>query len=234
MANTLDHNIYFDNTTRTSVGELGDLGMAFKLLLLQNERFALSGGLAMTVPTGPEERFFTDHSDPDIDVLIKNESVHLMPFFGLQWTPNDRWFCISYLQIDVDANGSPVSVDNGEVSLTSLGRYREPTFMYLDVALGRWIYRNECGNRYLTGLAPVVEAHVNQSLERSPILSGNGSQVGGDVNGNPINNITIVDMTVGLHAELCGKTTMTAAYCLPVTGDRQFDGQFMFYVNRRF
>ena len=33
MATTLDHNIYFDNTTRTSVGEFGDLGMVFKTLL---------------------------------------------------------------------------------------------------------------------------------------------------------------------------------------------------------
>jgi hypothetical protein len=234
MAATLDHNIFFDNSTRTSVGELGDLGIAMKLLLVQNERFALSGGLAMTVPTGPDERFFTNHQDPDIDILIKSESVHLMPFFGLQWTPNDRWFSITYLQFDVDANGNAVSVDNGEISLTPLGRYREPTFMYLDTALGCWLYRSDCPHNYLTGLAPVVEAHVNQSLERSPILSSNGNQVGGDVNGNPINNITIVDLTVGLHAELCGKTTMTAGYCLPVTGDRQFDGQFLFYVNRRF
>ena len=125
MANTLDHNIFFDNTTRTSVGELGDLGMVFKMLLLRNEQFAFSGGLAMTVPTSPDERFYSDQSDSDVDVLMKSESVHLMPFFGFLWTPNDRWFSISYLQVDVDANGTPVSVDTDETSLTSIGRYRE-------------------------------------------------------------------------------------------------------------
>ena len=109
--------------------------------------------------------------------------------------------------------------------LVPMGRYREPTFMYLDVSLGYWIYRSDSQNRYLTGLAPVVEVHVNQSLEKSPVLSSGDNQVGGDMNGNPINNITIVDLMVGLHAELCEKTTLTAAYCVPATGDRQFDGR---------
>jgi hypothetical protein len=234
MANTLDHNIYFDNTTRTSVNELGDLGMAFKMLLVKNERFAVSGGLAMTVPTSPDERFFSNHDDADIDVLMKSESVHLMPFFGVLWTPNDRWFSLSYLQVDVDANGTPVSLDTSEATLTSIGRYREATFMYLDTALGYWVYRNDCGNRYLTGLAPVVEAHVNQSLERSQVLTSGSTQIGGDVNGNPINNVTIVDLMVGVHAEFCRKTSISAAYCVPATGDRQFEGEFRCFANRRF
>jgi hypothetical protein len=234
MADTLDQNYFFDNTTRTSVGEIGDLGMVFKGLLFRNERFAMSGGLAMTAPTGPDERFYTDQSDTNVDVLMKNESVHLMPFVGFLWTPNDRWFSISYLQLDVDSNGTPISVDNGRGTLSSIGTYREPTFMYLDLSLGYWAYRSESQNRYLTGIAPVVEVHVNQSLEKSPVLINGASQVGGDINGNQINNISIVDLMVGLHVELCGKTTLTAAYCTPATGDRQFDGEFRCFLNRRF
>lgn len=234
MASTLDHNIYFDNTTRTSVGEFGDLGLVFKTLLLRNERFAFSGGLAMTVPTGPNEQFFSNHSDTDVDVSMKNESVHLMPFLGFLWTPNDRWFSISYLQIDVDSNGTPISVDNNEQGLVPMGRYREPTFMYLDVSLGYWMYRSDSQNRYITGLAPVVEVHVNQSLEKSPVLISGDNQVGGDINGNPVNNITIIDLMVGLHAQLGEKTTLTTAYCVPATGDRQFEGEFRCFLNRRF
>jgi hypothetical protein len=75
---------------------------------------------------------------------------------------------------------------------------------------------------------------VNQSLQRSEILSSGRSQIGGDVNGDPINNITIVDLMVGVHAELCGKTTITAGYCVPATPDREFDGEFRFFLNRRF
>jgi hypothetical protein len=157
-----------------------------------------------------------------------------MPFFGLLWTPNDRWFSISYLQVDVDANGTPVSVDTGESSLTSIGRYRDPTMLYLDTSLGYWVYRNNNPHNYLTGLAPVVEAHVNQSLERSQVLIDGDTQIGGDVNGNPINNTTIIDLIVGLHVELCGKTSVSCGYCVPVTGDRQFEGEFRCFLNRRF
>ena len=75
---------------------------------------------------------------------------------------------------------------------------------------------------------------MNQSLERSQVLTGVNTQIGGDLNGNAINNITIVDLMVGVHAELCGKTNVSCAYCVPATGDRQFEGEFRCFLNRRF
>ena len=42
-------------------------------------------------------------------MTIQNRSVHLMPFVGGLWTPNDRLFAIGYVQVDVDANGDPVA-----------------------------------------------------------------------------------------------------------------------------
>ena len=38
-----------------------------------------------------------------------NQSVHLLPFVGGIWTPNDRLFCLGFIQFDIDANGDPVN-----------------------------------------------------------------------------------------------------------------------------
>ena len=236
MAGTLDSDFFLNGPNATSNGEVGNLGMALKAILLQGERLTVAGGLAMTLPTAQDTRVFLFQNDAVPQILIRNESVHLMPFLGTLWTPNNRWFAISYLQVDVDVNGDPVSVDVPESARASIGRYREPTVMYLDASLGYWAYRRDCPHQFLTGLAPVFEVHVNQGLGRSPVLTDPEEilQVGGDINGDPVHNISIVDLTVGLHAELYKETTLTAAYCTAATGDRQFDGQFRVLVNRRF
>jgi hypothetical protein len=236
MANTLDSDFFLNGPNATSSGEVGNLGMAWKAILLRSRRLALTGGLAMTAPTAHDTRVFEYPRDSVPDIVIRNQSVHLMPFLGALWTPNQRWFAIGYLQVDVDTNGDPVSVDVYESTPVSIGRYQEPTYMYLDASLGYWAYRRNCPNHFLTGLAPMFEVHVNQGLGRAPVLidSQEALQVGGDINGNPVHTLSIVDLTVGLHAELYRNTTLTAAYCTAATGDRQFEGQFRLLVNRRF
>ena len=236
MADTLNNNLIYNGPNATADGEVGNLGMALKAILLQNRRLTFSGGLAMTVPTAKDTRTFVDQGDSVPEFIIRNDSVHLMPFVGALWTPNRRWFAIGYLQVDVDVNGDRVSVDSGQSLRTSIGRYREPTVMYLDGMLGYWAYRSHCPNEWITGIAPVFEVHVNQGLEHAPVLIEPDGvlQIGGDINGSPVHTLSIVDLTVGLHVELCRKTTLTAGYCTPATGDRQFDGQFRLFVNRRF
>ncbi|MEI8374588.1 MAG: hypothetical protein WCJ35_17320 [Planctomycetota bacterium] len=224
MASTLDSNVYLDGTTRTHVGEIGDLGMALKCLLIQCDTVTLSGGLAMTVPTAQDSQYFANSFDSNPQVIIKNRSVHLLPFVGGLWIPNDRWFGIGYFQLDIDSNGDPVDANN-----TTVGRYRDATMMYLDLTVGYWAFRGE-EHRFLTGLAGVLEVHVNQSLNTASVLefpSGNGTV------GSP-SSISIVDMTVGAHAEVGKYTTLTAGYCTPLTNQRQFDGEFRMLMNYRF
>ena len=56
MANTLDSDFFVGGPNATSSGEVGNLGMALKAILLQNRRLAVAGGLAMTVPTAQDTR----------------------------------------------------------------------------------------------------------------------------------------------------------------------------------
>ena len=234
MATTLDNDIFTDGSTSTATGEFGNLGVALKTLLLRREKIILSGGLAMTLPTAQNSQFFLDQSSTANTLLIENQSVHLMPFLGGLWTPNDRWFGIGYIQVDVDANGNPVTATDPFSTNpipTSLGRYYDTTFLYADLGLGYWARRSKDPCKFFTGLAYVLEFHLNQSLQGQHVLTSNNFQIG-----TTAENVSFTDMTVGAHLELYKLTTITAAYITPLTSDRdrQFDSQFRLFINRRF
>ena len=179
MATTLDNNVFFDGTTNTSVGEIGNLSMVLKCLLYQADTFALSSGLTVTVPTakgsqyfsGSNQSFFSPSTSPFM--TIANDSVHLMPFFAGLWTPNDRLFAIGYVQVDVDVNGDPVTV-----GATAGGKFREPTMLYLDASVGYWVRRSDCPTELVTGIAPIAEVHMNQSLDSSSSINVGDLSVG--------------------------------------------------------
>ena len=148
---------------------LGDVSITAKCLVARSDTWAASVGLQLCLPTAP------DVSDTPVSfevVSIKNDSVHLEPFVGLLLTPNCRLFSISYLQFDFDANGDPVTLQmlpGGPVMYE--GRLRDPTFMYVDMSVGYWLFdaRNESRCAWLlggvSGIAPIVEMHYTTSLQ---------------------------------------------------------------------
>ena len=73
---------------------------------------------------------------------------------------------------------------------------------------------------------------MNQSLNSpSPVqYSPNGVAT----NSVAAQTISVVDLTVGAHAEIGSNATVTAGYCLPLTSQREFDGEFRLLVNYRF
>ena len=112
MATTLDNTVFLDGTTRTSEGEIGNLGITVKALLLQSDTFAISGGLGIDCPTAKDLFCFESQSQFSSGIQIENQSVHLLPFVGGIWTPNDRLFCLGFMQFDIDANGDAVTTSS--------------------------------------------------------------------------------------------------------------------------
>ena len=228
MATTLGNTVFLGGGTSTGDGEIGNLGVSVKALLYRSDTAAISGGLAIDCPTAKNAVCVGEDGSA---IQMVNQSVHLLPFFGGLWTLNDRLFCLGFIQMDLDTNGD--GVNNGTFDGTFVGfseqsslRYREQTMLYLDGTAGYWIRRND-ENHFITGIAVFGELHLDQSLDTSAALG----TVVGDMSGN---NISILDMTVGTDFQFGALTTVTAAYCTPLTAQREFDGQFRLLLNRRF
>ena len=233
MAESLSHVVYTGGAPTGDTAQIGDVAFAIKGLLFRRDTFALSGGLAMSVPTAGGTSVSSLPIDPSPYLIFTHESTHLMPFLGTLWTPNESLFAISYLQVDVDVNGDLVSYSPTPLTpFAPVGRYRDQTFMYIDTSIGYWLFRDEERGRLVTGFAPVFEVHVNQSLEPSHVLAVPGSdvKVGGNAGGIP-SNISIVDLTAGFDTKLGKNAMLTTAYCVPVTTDRCFDGQLRVFFN---
>jgi hypothetical protein len=226
FATTLDSDLVADGFTDTGNLEFGNIYLALKGLLFQGERSALSAGLAMTLPTGDDTQVSMSNGLPL--VRVNNESVHLMPFLGAIFAPNDRVFAQGFLQFDFDANGNSVDLNLFGNRLTKAGVANDATYMYVDVGVGYWLYRNQNSGSWLTGIAPTVELHYNRSLQDADVIQRSFYQVGsfqGDVQN--------LNALVGGTAMLGQNTTLTAAY---VTGwgnraDQFFDGEARIALN---
>ncbi len=229
MAVTLDSAIVADGVTDTTNEEFGNLALTFKGLLLRRQAWAMSAGLTIGAPTADDVRVFL--ADGTQLVNISNQAVHVMPFVGLLWTPNDRLFAQGFLQYDVDANGCPVGVNSRGTGLLPSGRINDATYQYLDLGIGYWTHRAQGRGDFLTGLAWTAELHWNQSLSDTDFVARDNFIVG-----NLARDVSVWDLTLGCHAELNRRTMVTAAYCTPLGGglDRQFDGEFRLMLNHQF
>jgi len=211
-------------------GDIGNLSIALKRLLVAGEQGALSAGLLIDTPTGSDAtcRAVTTK------VTMHNDAVHLSPFVAAMGTPNACFFYHGFLQVDVAANGNRVNYDDTYlVDAGSFGKLSEQTLMHLDFSVGRWLYRNSC-RRGVTGLASIVELHYTTALQDADLVTGTVDTTNFTF-GNLRNRFDIVNLTVGLHAELARRTTVRVAGVFPLnTVDRPFDSEVQVSVNRRF
>ena len=229
MATTLSNTIFLAGGTQTGEGEIGNVGVSVKALVYRSDTAAVSGGLAIDCPTAANSVFVGVVDPPAIQIV--NQSVHLLPFVGALWAPTDRFFCIGFVQFDVDTNGD--SVNNGSFNGSFVQfpeqpslRYREQSLLYLDGTAGYWLRRNE-SDHILSGIAVFGELHLDQSLDTSAPLATEVGVLSGDT-------ISILNMTIGADFRIGPLTDITTAYCMPLTTQREFNGQFRLLVNRRF
>jgi hypothetical protein len=169
---------------------------------------------------------------------VSNNSIHAMPFLGYLFTPNDRFFAQGFLQADIDTNGNRVYANPAFTSsapLISAGRLQAPTFLYVDLGAGYWMYRNNSG-RGLTGIAPTVELHYNTSLQPNDSLLFGNNLSSGYLIGNSNQRIQVLNLTAGCFMRVGQNTTVTLGYTTTVgnSSDRQFDGELRLFVNRLF
>ncbi len=210
--------------------EFGDISFVLKGLLFQDERFIASAGLGVTIPTADD---FSLTLKNNVKVVrVENQSVHLLPFVAgsLYITPDT--FVQSFLQFDFDANGNRVFLDEqgfqlqGEGELANVGRLKSQSTIRFSNSVGCFLVRNR--KKRISDLAAVLEAHYTGTLNKSDSVGSANFAVG-----DPTRTLNVLNLTSGLHAYM-GKSIVTAAYGVPVTEDRVFDGELRLFFNRYF
>ncbi|MCA9071498.1 MAG: hypothetical protein KDA84_21370 [Planctomycetaceae bacterium] len=218
FATTLSPDIIADGVTSTDETEFGNFNMTLKVLTYKSEHFAWSNGLAMTLPTGDDMSVSLANGFQVAEV--ENDSVHLLPFTGFLWVPDNRLFVQGYFQADFDCNGNQVYVSDGTGRLIDGGIANDQTFVYADLGMGYWLYQDPT-SRGLSGFAPIAELHYNRSVQSADIIqAGNVTLAGAD-------DIQVLDTVVGATAKIGDRAFLTAAYAFPIgnSADKQFDGE---------
>ncbi len=221
--------------TRLNSDGVGNLAVTLKRLMYADESFAAALGLAVTSPTGSDATLFFPTLPGRVD--ISNDSVHLLPYAAIQFTPDDRWFFNGFLQVDVAANGNEVTFVSPGAQQT--GRINEQTLMYLDGAAGYWWFQSD-DNDGLTGVASVLEFHYTTTLNDVQAAQSLGTQdplnPAGIQISNGANHVDVVNMTLGLHTVWWNNTFVRAAAVVPLRDgtNRFFDAEAQVSLIRRF
>ncbi len=207
--------------------EVGNLGMYVKAILLSGTDWAMSGGLAMTVPTGNDSQA---NLSSDF-VEIENDAVHLAPFLGYLTRPNRCWFAQGFIQADFDLNGNDV-YDGTLSDRVYRGTVQEQNLLFVDASVGRWIHRSCDPCRGLRGVAAIAELHYTTTLNDTDTVSpvGNPYTVS-----NPYNRMDILNAT-GAVVVKYPKSSFRVGAAAPLRDgeERLFDAEIIFQFNRFF
>lgn len=209
-------------------GQVGNLAVTAKALLYRSNRTAVAAGLGIDTPTGSD----ADGRLNDVTFSVENEAVHLAPFVGLLQTPTDNLFYQAFLQVDVPANGNPVTFST-PTDRGTFGEFDEQTLLFADASVGYWLYRDSTAH-ILSGLAPILELHYTTTLEDSDVVQG----AAGPLNSmfvvrNTAGRLDALNLTLGLHGRISEDVTVRAGGVFPLRDDddRLFDAEFQTSVN---
>ncbi len=181
--------------------QLGNINSIFKIKLAEdrNAAYLVSAGLAISFPTA---------ATPKIDPGPSTATV-LQPFLGGVYTRN-RFFVQGFGSMTLPM-----------ISIQSL-------FLFNDVGLGLWAYRDDSPTAILTGIAPTFEAHLNVPVQGSDRVSYIFNRAGT----LPFN--TQFNLTFGTTFEFAHRATLGLGFVVPTVGPDPFKYEFLAQFNFRF
>ncbi|MCL4207313.1 MAG: hypothetical protein KJ000_32935 [Pirellulaceae bacterium] len=228
-----------------SATELGNLALIFKQTLWRTETWAAAAGVALTLPTAARA-VITGGGNT---VTVDNESCHLLPYLGLHYTPNDRFWTQAFVQADFDTTGNTVVFSGPAFGNTTplpgvdpsvRGVLQDQSVLFMDIAWGYWLVRNR-SHGWISGIAPIVELHYSTSMQDGDVVfSPNGDAVGGfdtlpdgetpgGQGGDGVGRrLDILNLTAAVRLEIASRSLLTLAAVAPLrTGsDQPFDAEF--------
>lgn len=176
---------------------VGNLGLIFKMALLQSDELYMSAGTALNLPTAPNVSVRINISDDQfqnynpanglpqggpfpfrlsMNTRYMNDTVNLTPFLGAIVHPNKSIYGMSFLQLDVPLNSSRVDangtsfVNNQLASAFNLqGRSDQQVLFRTNLAAGKWLWQND-RDRLINSLGIQGEIHYTTSLNDADVI----------------------------------------------------------------
>ena len=242
---TIDNELSTDNNNALNVTRWGDATAVLKWLVFKQKHWAMTLGLGVSLPFAEDTRLFDAPSGREV-IRSEHESVHLMPYVGLLFLPNDRVFLQGYFQVDAAASGDPTYVgdlaDQTGRRMIYAGKARERTYAYTSLSAGYWLFRHyaRSGSRrdshngsLRRGMNVMGELHWTQSLDRASGVQYEQDNFRFDI-GSDRANYSVLDLTLGTRFLFSEKTSVGLGYSVPLSNDHQFDGEMRLSLNRYF
>ncbi|MDG2407673.1 MAG: hypothetical protein P8M53_01530, partial [Pirellulales bacterium] len=144
-------------------GEFGDLAFGLKALIWEDADKAFSAGVRAEAPTAAD--ISVAAVPPTVNSFFEMDAWYFTPWIGGQWTPGSNWFASGFLSYRL--NSGPIT----NTGLPAVGTFdiRQPTYLFADLAIGRWIVQRE-GQGGLTSLAPVLELHYTTTPTSGTVI----------------------------------------------------------------
>lgn len=225
FAYTIDGEQYEDDPGMRSI-ELGNLAFTLKQVFWGTDRWLLSGGTGVSLPTGDETRIFL--ADGTQVLVIDNDAVHVQPFLGGIWLPNELFFFQAFVQVNLDLQGNDVRGNIVGGRLPVIGTLNSPTTLLADLSGGMWVYSNPSRSGWVQAIALAGELSAETPLEDAEIVSGNGITVS-DI----ARELDQLNATLAAHAYVGRRLALTGGVTLPLRSaeEREFDWSAVFLAN---
>lgn len=207
--------------------QFGNIATWFKALLYRDEQFALSTGLGMSAPTAEDTRL--KDSSGNTVALISNQSWHLLPFVGSVYTPNDRFFAQTFLQLDFATNGNSVYTQSTAIGqpLERNGALNDPAYLFASLGTGYWLYQTADPYARLSRVSLISELHFNTTLQATNVVQSAQVQTG-----RVQSQIQTINAVVGTNIVFDQNKSLMFGYVSPLgDSDQVFAGEFRVLFN---
>jgi hypothetical protein len=125
-------------------------------------------------------------------------------------------------------------------TLRNIGRPNDATYVFADLGIGYWLFRNTCHGGCLTGFAPTLELHYNRTIEDAEGINTSQRPHPSNTNNFTFSSpsapqLDLFNGVVGATAVIRDDATVTVAYATPLSeDDEQFNGELRVIVNLLF
>ena len=123
FAASMNGQFILENGRGSNETKFGNALVVLKHELGSNEQMVISGGLAISLPTGSDVEVVSAAGKSLI--RLRNESIHLKPFLAMAFVPDQHFFMSAFAEYDVPIDGNQAEVNVDGTGLRGVGRFRD-------------------------------------------------------------------------------------------------------------